>query len=224
MKNTLLLITLALFLLSGCKTKQDKNSTNSAKVEHVQSTPSKNASLKVFPSLNDSLHREIMIQGGTYVHKAMFGIKSALAKAIKEKGPEYALEFCNAQAIPITDSLGLSMNVGVKRVARKNRNPQNLTQGAENDIYKQYVMGYLQNQTPRSLIEIDKNGHPVYYKLIPVKAECLMCHGTPGVEIAPNLAARIKELYPNDKAIDFKVGEPRGMWAITFNDILIKTE
>jgi len=31
-------------------------------------------------------------------------------------------------------------------------------------------------------------------------------------------------LYPNDKAIDFEIGDPRGMWAITFNDILIKTE
>jgi hypothetical protein len=223
MKHIILYLIFILFVLSSCSSSNDKKTNNPEQSSKV-TMAANNPNLVTYPTLNDSLHRELMIQGGTHVHRAMFGIKTALAKAIMEKGPEYALEFCNVNAIPITDSIGQVMNVGVKRVAKKNRNPQNLTNDQENVIYKQYIMGYLQNQNPRARIEINKSGHPVYYKLIDVKPECMMCHGKPNVDISPNIAARIKQLYPNDKATDFKVGEPRGMWAITFNDILIKTQ
>ena len=43
---------------------------------------------------------------------------------------------------------------------------------------------------------------------------CLTCHGS---EIEEGLAFRIKELYPNDRAIGFKLGEIRGAFSVTID-------
>jgi hypothetical protein len=44
---------------------------------------------------------------------------------------------------------------------------------------------------------------------------CLSCHGKREQIPAPTLNA-INQLYPNDKAFDFKEGDLRGIWHITF--------
>ncbi len=224
MKTYLIISTLALALLAGCASNQQKTSDKPVAVENTAPTKVENPDLMIYPSLNDSLHRVLMMEGTKIVHMAMLNIKTALGKAIVEHSPEYAVLFCNVEALPLTDSLGRVMNVGLKRVAKKYRNPKNETKGIENQIYKEYVMGYVLKKTPRNRVDLNEEGHPVFYKLIDVKGECIMCHGTPNVDIPPYMIDQIKKLYPNDKAVDFKVGEPRGMWAVTFNNILIKTE
>jgi len=42
-------------------------------------------------------------------------------------------------------------------------------------------------------------------------------HGTPGNEIGNENYEHIKKLYPDDKAINYTVGELRGIWSISFN-------
>jgi hypothetical protein len=49
-------------------------------------------------------------------------------------------------------------------------------------------------------------------KAIPTAEVCLVCHGE---NIAPNIQAKLAELYPNDKAIGFNVGELRGAFSVT---------
>ncbi|MDP2724278.1 MAG: DUF3365 domain-containing protein [Bacteroidales bacterium] len=228
MKSAFYIFLLLTILISGCvQTKeQTKEDTQAIKKQQpAQDQPAaQTTEVTVYPTLSDSLHRELMIEGAILVQKSMFGIKSALTDALKTHGPMYALNFCNMEAIPITDSLARVLNVGIKRVAKKFRNPNNETNEFENKIYKEYIMSFIQRGVPKPRVDIDKNGHPVYYKLISVKQECMLCHGRPNVEIPSDIAAKIKELYPNDKAIDFAVGQPRGMWAITFNNILIQTK
>ena len=43
---------------------------------------------------------------------------------------------------------------------------------------------------------------------------CLKCHGEPGRDIAPENAAVIQRLYPQDEATGFKLGQLRGAWRI----------
>ncbi len=217
MKTILLTLTLGLLMITGC-------GLNQKKADKAANSSTADKNLRVFKSINDSLQNDLMVYGATYAQKAMLGIKSKLVEAMKKGGPNYALEFCNVKAIPITDSLANDMNVEIKRVAKKYRNPANETKGVENAIYKDYVMNFIEGKPTSDRLEIDANGHPVFYKLIKVNQECLVCHGSPNTNIPPNVAAQIKLLYPNDKATDFTAGQPRGMWAITFNDILIQTE
>ncbi len=82
-------------------------------------------------------------------------------------------------------------------------------------------MEWLAHKSLKSKLAIDENGHPVYYKPIILTNNCLVCHGKPGESIPDNLAEKIAELYPDDKAINFEAGHPRGMWAITFSKITV---
>lgn len=146
---------------------------------------------------------------------------TALKNAIKEGGHEKALTFCNHQAMKITDSLSKAEGAVIKRVAKKNRNPENEMTPVESKVYKQYIMEWLAGKTLEAKLTIDKNNHPVYYKPILTTKNCLVCHGKPGENIPENIEEKIAELYPNDKAINFEDGHPRGMWVISFPDIKV---
>ena len=50
-----------------------------------------------------------------------------------------------------------------------------------------------------------------YMKAIPTGELCLKCHGA---EIEPGVKAKLDELYPNDKARGFKLGDIRGAFTI----------
>ena len=49
-------------------------------------------------------------------------------------------------------------------------------------------------------------------KAIPTGGLCLQCHGT---AIAPKLAEKLSELYPEDKATGYSEGEIRGAFVVT---------
>jgi hypothetical protein len=49
-------------------------------------------------------------------------------------------------------------------------------------------------------------------KAIPTGAVCLACHGE---TIAPPIAAKINELYPQDQATGFREGDLRGAFVVT---------
>ena len=61
------------------------------------------------------------------------------------------------------------------------------------------------------------NGKPVhgYIRALPTAALCAGCHGTPD-RVTAAVAARLKELYPDDRALGYSVGEIRG--AITLRN------
>jgi hypothetical protein len=46
---------------------------------------------------------------------------------------------------------------------------------------------------------------------------CLNCHGTPGKHIQDATLTKIQQLYPEDRAVNFKEGDLRGLWHIIFN-------
>ncbi len=169
---------------------------------------------------NDSKGKELKKRGAIIAKLSTIAIGEALNKVINEEGAERAIGFCNLQAMKITDSLAKVEGVIIRRIAKKNRNPLNKTNAVESKIFKQYIMEWLANKTLRPKLSIDENDHPVYYKPIITNNKCLQCHGKPGETMPQNIADKIAKLYPNDKAINFEVGHPRGMWAITFPDII----
>ena len=52
-----------------------------------------------------------------------------------------------------------------------------------------------------------------YVEPITVQPLCLACHGS---EIVPDVADRISELYPEDRATGFAVGDLRGVFWVEF--------
>jgi uncharacterized lipoprotein YehR (DUF1307 family) len=214
MKYLLIIINITIILsftsCSPCDNSTEKEDNNS------------NADVKVsYVYQNDAQTKNIKRKGATIVKLATLTLGKALNKAVLEDGAEKAIDFCSHQAMSITDSLATAEGVTIRRLAKKNRNPENETNAVESKIYKQYVMEWLSKRPLEPKITIDNDGHPVYYKPIIINQKCLTCHGKPGETMPENIASKIKELYPNDKAINFEDKHPRGMWAITFNNIKI---
>jgi hypothetical protein len=61
-----------------------------------------------------------------------------------------------------------------------------------------------------------ENGNLIYYKPIRIgMPTCLKCHGNEQ-ELDQAAFQKIKTLYPEDKAINYSMGDLRGMWKISF--------
>lgn len=137
----------------------------------------------------------------------------ALSKKLKEKmqegGPKEAIPYCNLKALSITDSMAQSYDVKIKRTSLKIRNSKNQPTKRETEILKQF------DSIKFPLVE-KHEGKVNYYNPILVQPLCLKCHGEQGTTLDSTAQITLKELYPNDQAINYKAGDVRGIWSIRF--------
>ncbi|HLT93250.1 MAG TPA: DUF3365 domain-containing protein [Membranihabitans sp.] len=132
-----------------------------------------------------------------------------VAKAIQQGGTEYAVEFCNTRALPLTDSVAGHMNVRIQRLSDKNRNPANSIQTTLDSL----AWDRIQSGNDK-VLEQDEKGDVYYYKPISIAMPtCLKCHGG-NAEISESTQAVIAAKYPDDKATGYRQGDLRGMWKI----------
>ncbi|MFD2910225.1 DUF3365 domain-containing protein [Flavobacterium ardleyense] len=136
-----------------------------------------------------------------------------LMGTIQKKGTIEALDFCNIQAMPLTDSMSVNYNASIKRVSDKNRNPSNKANAEELKYIGQFKTQMASKETIKPVI-IDKGNKIQFYYPIETNTMCLQCHGK---EIKPEVAKQILKLYPKDLAIGYDEGEVRGIWSITFD-------
>ena len=144
-----------------------------------------------------------------YAAEAQQLLGSQLKQKIAEGGPENALEFCNINAIPLTDSISKKYTVTIKRVSDQYRNPDNAANPQEIAVITTYKAMLAAGKMPEGLL---KDGY--YYSPIVTNAMCLQCHGTPGKEMTEQTHKKIKSLYPDDKATGYDVDELRGIFSI----------
>ncbi|MCC6288679.1 MAG: DUF3365 domain-containing protein [Chitinophagaceae bacterium] len=134
-----------------------------------------------------------------------------VSAAIQKGGTDYAVEFCNIKAMPLTDSVGSLYKATVHRLSDKNRNPANAIQTATDSIAWQKI-----KNTKSATIEQDASGAVHYYKPILIAMpSCIKCHGTQ-TDILESTQKIIAQKYPNDKATGYRMGELRGMWSISW--------
>lgn len=139
-------------------------------------------------------------------------LKTELIAALNEGGSAHAMEVCQTRAPEIGRSATGSPLVTIKRVSNRNRNPENAASNEEAAILAKFVV----EQPPEFLEEwvtVDSAEHYRFYQPIFVQALCLKCHG-PHNTIDDGTAATIASLYPDDKAVDFSVGDLRGMFVV----------
>lgn len=138
-----------------------------------------------------------------------------LMKAIKEKGAQGAVEFCNVRAIPLTDSMSVMQNAIIKRVSDKPRNPQNQANTKEMEHINLFKEQMASDNNVEPIVELHDNEVNFYYP-ITTNMMCLQCHGNPNEQIEPETMTVLKNLYPKDKAIGYGTNELRGIWSINF--------
>ena len=169
------------------------------------------------PTISDSSinYEEI---GMKYAMTTQAELGQHLVGNIQEKGTMAALEFCNAQAYPLTDSMSVVHNAKIKRVSDKPRNPNNQANQEElqylRDFKNQVAAGKEIN--PILKTETDKVH---FYLPILTNNMCIQCHGKADEQITLEVMSKIDQLYPTDKAKGYDVSQVRGMWSIVFDRI-----
>jgi hypothetical protein len=142
-------------------------------------------------------------------------LKRSLVKAMESGGLVHAVQFCNTQAMELTDIYSLRYNTDVKRVSDKNRNPKNSANKTELDVIEDFK-SMLENGEPLlPKVAIDLDGKKNFYAPIFTGGVCLTCHGNPK-NMQPELISVIDSLYPVDKAKGYAIDELRGIWSIKF--------
>lgn len=202
MKKILISIFVLALTLSSCQNNKSQDQTDQKKDESVQVENKEQKDYK-------SIGLEYAI--GT---KAELG-KNLMTK-MKEDGPIHALEFCNVQAMPITDSMSRKYNADIKRVSDKNRNSANAASEKETDIIKEFSEVIAKGEKPEPIIDEQESQVAFYFPLV-TNSMCLKCHGEVGKDISKSDYDKVLELYPEDKAIGYQENEVRGIWRIYFD-------
>ena len=156
-------------------------------------------------------------QGASITNTAQAVLLANVSKAIAEGGPEYAVEFCNLKASGIMDSLSVTNNATIGRISNRNRNPQNAIDGQTDVLAWNYWTGKQPGQGAEDTVMTTRNGDRIYYKPIRIGMEtCLKCHGSRSTEITMATLNVLDSLYPADKAVNYRMGDLRGLWKVEF--------
>lgn len=153
--------------------------------------------------------------GRTIVDSAQSVLKGNLMKAIQNDGAVAAIKFCNTEANGLAKHLEAEYDVSIKRVSEKNRNPENTPSHNESNVLKKFSHGMEEGKMSDNILLSYADGRSTFYTPILVGAPCLTCHGSKD-EMQPEIVSVIDSLYPDDKAFDYKTGDIRGLWAVTF--------
>lgn len=146
--------------------------------------------------------------------------KAALGKnlmnAISTRGTEGALEFCSEKAFLLTDSMSKVLEAKIRRVSDKNRSPLNAASGDELNYIRDAKAVLVKGEVIKPRMQ-EKEGKQIGYYPIVTEAMCLQCHGKPGTDLSAGTMAKLRQLYPNDKATGYGLNELRGIWVIEMN-------
>jgi hypothetical protein len=156
-------------------------------------------------------------KGDTLVLQTFDTLRNTLLKAISEKGYTGAVEFCNTAALNIT-SIYAGVGTQIKRTSDKIRNPANTPDEMENEMLKEYLDLKQGKKELSSIVKKDSCGNHHYFKPILIQSMCLNCHGEKETQIKPDTWDIIQRKFPRDAAINYKEGDLRGLWHITFSE------
>ncbi len=151
----------------------------------------------------------IMQLGGT--------LKKELKAAVKAEGAPHALQVCNERAPEITKQINMDSGWTISRSSHKLRNPANAPDAYTAAAIEEFLARQENGEPAKTMAKaeiVEQDGKKVFrmIKAIPTGKQCLACHG--GAEVSEAIATRITELYPADKARNFKEGEMRGVFTL----------
>ena len=145
------------------------------------------------------------------------GLKGRLVEAMKQGGPVNAIEVCHTDAPAIAQKVSADSGWEVARTSLKVRNPGNAPdpwelQALESFEQRKAAGESLETMEYSETVETDGGKSFRYMKAIPTAAVCVNCHGA---ELAPEVAAELDRLYPQDQARGFGVGDIRGAFTLS---------
>jgi mono/diheme cytochrome c family protein len=106
----------------------------------------------------------------------------------------------------------------IRRVSLRNRNPKATPDAWERAALEDFDRRVAGGESPATLekSEIVAKGDGKeyrYMKALPVQQVCLACHG-PAEKLTPEVTAKLRALYPDDKGVGYSLGQIRGAMTI----------
>jgi hypothetical protein len=143
-------------------------------------------------------------------------LREQLMQAIQTGGAVEAIAVCHTAAPEIARVHSEAHGWSVGRTSLKPRNPANAPDAWETGVLQQFEQRKAAGEAAVALefaeVVATESGQVFrYMKAIPTAEPCLACHGS---NLAPEVAARLHDLYPQDQATGFAVGDLRGAFTI----------
>jgi len=144
--------------------------------------------------------------------------KNTLIQGLQHNNLIKALKYCNKEVEKLA-SKDNEKGFAIKRVSLRPRNKNNYPNLYEKEILEKFnKLNLIDNKylalEHSDIIKDDNNNKFVYLKVIRIKEVCLNCHGS---NINDDLKKEIQKLYPDDKAINYKLNDIRGAFVMYRN-------
>lgn len=142
-------------------------------------------------------------------------LQEILQKRMAEHGPPGAVDACSVEAVRIGSEMSRETGWSIKRVTARARNPLDMPDEYEAKKLDAFAS---QSKTPDATLAsyevVEENGvrYARFMKGITIKPVCLTCHGDSNATAAVD--QKLAELYPNDKARGYQLGDLRGALSI----------
>lgn len=143
-------------------------------------------------------------------------LKAELQQAMKAGGPTNAIGVCQQVAPKIAAEQSEEGDWDIGRTALRLRNPANAPDPWERATLEQFEARNAAGEDVKTMERhetISENGAVTfrYMKAIPTAELCTNCHGA---DLAPEVKVKLAELYPDDQATGFAVGDIRGAFTL----------
>jgi hypothetical protein len=159
---------------------------------------------------------DILTQSRTISQGMLKELGQKLQSAMADGGAVNAIGVCNTQAPEIAGRVSAQNQVKLSRVGTRARNP---VMGVPNDwqskALAQFEQALARGDKPadmefsETVVKPDGGKEFHFAKPIVLQPMCVSCHGSPE-QISPEVKAKLTELYPNDKAVNYQPGQLRG--------------
>jgi hypothetical protein len=161
----------------------------------------------------------VLEEGDRISNQAQMALGGQLKQAIAAGGPSHAVQFCNLSAAHILDTLSTGYEqVKVKRTTEKLRNPGNGPSHIERELLQAYQQKLQDKMALSPEVTPIGNTKFLYSKPIIINnALCLNCHGSTEHNISKETLEVISNYYPKDQAVNYRMGDLRGIWSIEFD-------
>ncbi len=143
---------------------------------------------------------------------------ATLNAAIDKGGPDGAIAVCRDEAPKLAKAASEQSGWSIRRVSLRHRNPKAVPDAWERAALEDFDRRAVAGESPATLEKaevVNEGGQKLqrYMRALPTQQLCLACHGD-AASLSPTVSTRLKELYPEDRAVGYAVGQIRGAMSI----------
>lgn len=176
------------------------------------------AALLAFTPAKADEKEALVAEGQGLIKQFATELQGELKAALQAGGAPNAIGVCNEKAPQIAGRVSEQSGWSVGRSSHKLRNPDNapdsFTAAALEEFLARIEKGEKAEDLAKAAIT-EEGGKRVFHlvKAIPTGEVCVTCHG--GADVAQPVVDLLAELYPEDQARGFSVGDMRGVFTLS---------